>query len=112
MPHEFSSIEEVLADMRAGRMIVLVDDEYRENEGDLVLAADKVTPEAINFMVRNGCGIFGLSLAPEICNRLNLEPVPGKNVDARRRRGRRTWTRGPALPRAPRHSIGRAPFRS
>src|SRR5437879_2416322 len=78
----FCTIEEALAELRAGRMIVLVDDEQRENEGDLVLAAEKVTPEAVNFMIRNACGLFGLSLAPEICERLNLEPVPGKNVDA------------------------------
>ncbi len=77
----FCTIEEALAELRAGRMIVLVDDEFRENEGDLVVAAEKVTPEAINFMVRNGCGILGLSLASSVCDRLNLEPLPGKNVD-------------------------------
>jgi len=77
----FCTIDEALAELRAGRMIVLVDDEYRENEGDLVIAAEKVTPEAINFMVRNGCGILGLTLAPSICDRLHLEPLPGKNVD-------------------------------
>jgi 3,4-dihydroxy 2-butanone 4-phosphate synthase/GTP cyclohydrolase II len=77
----FCSIEEALAELRAGRMIVLVDDEYRENEGDLVIAAEKVTPEAINFMVRNGCGILGLALAPALCDRLHLSPVPGHNVD-------------------------------
>lgn len=76
------TIDEALAELRAGRMIVLVDDEFRENEGDLVIAAEKVTPEAINFMVRNGCGILGLALAPSICDRLHLEPLPGKNVDA------------------------------
>ena len=54
------SIEEALAELRAGRMIVLVDDEYRENEGDLVIAAEHVTPEAINFMVRHACGLLGL----------------------------------------------------
>src|SRR5262249_38020673 len=74
-------IDEALAELRAGRMIVLVDDEYRENEGDLVIAAEKVTPEAINFMVRNGCGILGLALSPAICDHLHLEPLPGKNVD-------------------------------
>src|SRR5919108_1164184 len=80
--HEgFCFIEEALAELRAGRMVVLVDDEFRENEGDLVIAAEKVTPEAINFMVRNGCGILGLALAPEICDRLHLDPLPGKNVD-------------------------------
>src|SRR5436189_337926 len=78
----FCTIEEALNELRAGRMIVLVDDEYRENEGDLVVAAEKVTPEAINFMVRNGCGILGLSLSTAICDRLHLEPLPGKNVDA------------------------------
>jgi 3,4-dihydroxy 2-butanone 4-phosphate synthase/GTP cyclohydrolase II len=45
------------------------------------VAADRVTPEAINFMVRNGCGILGLSLSPAICDRLHLDPLPGKNVD-------------------------------
>jgi 3,4-dihydroxy 2-butanone 4-phosphate synthase/GTP cyclohydrolase II len=82
MPEQFAPIEEALADLKAGRMIVLVDDEFRENEGDLVIAAEKVTPEAINFMVRNGCGILGLALSPAICDRLHLEPLPGKNIDA------------------------------
>jgi 3,4-dihydroxy 2-butanone 4-phosphate synthase/GTP cyclohydrolase II len=62
-------------------MIILVDDEYRENEGDLVIAAEKVTPEAINFMVRNGCGILGLAMSGALCDRLGLEPLPGRNVD-------------------------------
>src|SRR5262245_25754071 len=78
----FSPIEDILAELRAGRMVVLVDDENRENEGDLVIAAEKVTPEAINFMVRNGCGILGLSMAASICERLHLEPLPGRNIDA------------------------------
>jgi 3,4-dihydroxy 2-butanone 4-phosphate synthase/GTP cyclohydrolase II len=78
----FCLIEEALEELRQGRMVVLVDDENRENEGDLVIAAEKVTPEAINFMVRNGCGILGLALAPKICDRLGLEPLAGRNVDA------------------------------
>jgi 3,4-dihydroxy 2-butanone 4-phosphate synthase/GTP cyclohydrolase II len=77
----FSPIEEILDELRAGRTIVLVDDEYRENEGDLVIAAEKVTPEAINFMVRNGCGILGLAMSAALCDRLHLEPLPGNNVD-------------------------------
>src|SRR5262249_3563856 len=77
----FCTIEEALADIRDGRMIVLVDDEHRENEGDLVIAAEKVTPEAINFMIRNGCGLVCLALAPEIGARLHLEQLPGHNVD-------------------------------
>jgi 3,4-dihydroxy 2-butanone 4-phosphate synthase / GTP cyclohydrolase II len=78
---EFCTIEEALAEMRAGRMIVLVDDEFRENEGDLVIAAEKVTPEIINFMIRNACGIVCLAMSPAICDRLHLEPLPGNNVD-------------------------------
>jgi 3,4-dihydroxy 2-butanone 4-phosphate synthase/GTP cyclohydrolase II len=78
---DFCTIEEALEELRQGRMIVLVDDEYRENEGDLVIAAEKVTPEAINFMVRNGCGILGLTLSSSICERLGLEPMQGRNVD-------------------------------
>src|SRR3954471_24098445 len=78
---DFSCIEDALAELRAGRMVVLVDDEDRENEGDLVLPAEKATPEAINFMVRNGCGILGLALSSAIFDRLQLEPLPGKNVD-------------------------------
>ena len=71
----FCPIEEALEELRQGRMIILVDDEYRENEGDLVIAAEKVTPDAINFMVRNGCGILGLAMSSEICDRLDLEPL-------------------------------------
>ena len=78
----FCTIEEALAELRAGRMIVLVDDENRENEGDLVIAAEKVTPAAINFMVRNGCGILGLSMSAAVCDRLGIVPLPGRNVDA------------------------------
>src|SRR5947209_4184723 len=78
----FCTIEEALEELRQGRMIILVDDEYRENEGDLVIAAEKVTPEAINFMVRNACGILGLAMSPAICDRLGLEPLPGRNVEA------------------------------
>jgi 3,4-dihydroxy 2-butanone 4-phosphate synthase/GTP cyclohydrolase II len=77
----FCTIEEALDELRRGRMIVLVDDPQRENEGDLVIAAERVTPEAINFMVRNACGILGLALSAAICDRLNLEPLPGRNID-------------------------------
>src|SRR5215831_19426298 len=77
----FCGIEEALAELQAGRMIVLVDDEFRENEGDLVLAAEKVTPEAINFMMRNACGLVCLAMSPAICDRLHLDPMPGHNVD-------------------------------
>src|SRR3954451_18214467 len=70
------TIDEALEELRAGRMIVLVDDENRENEGDLVIAAEKVTPEAINFMVRHGRGLVCLAMSAEICDRLKLEVQP------------------------------------
>ena len=78
----FCTIEEALEELRQGRMIVLVDDEHRENEGDLVVAAEKATPEAINFMMRNACGMLCLAMSPAICDRLHLDTVPGANVDA------------------------------
>ncbi len=71
---DFCSIEEALAELRAGRMIVLVDDEYRENEGDLVIAADKVTPQAINFMLSQARGVLCLAMSAAICDRLHLGP--------------------------------------
>jgi 3,4-dihydroxy 2-butanone 4-phosphate synthase/GTP cyclohydrolase II len=77
----FCPIEEALAELRAGRMIVLVDDEQRENEGDLVIAAEKGTPEAINFMMRHACGMVCLAMAPAICNRLQLDIMPGADLD-------------------------------
>ena len=66
-----STIEEALEDIRAGKMIILVDDEDRENEGDLTIAADHVTPEAINFMARHGRGLICLSITEERARQLN-----------------------------------------
>jgi 3,4-dihydroxy 2-butanone 4-phosphate synthase/GTP cyclohydrolase II len=74
------SIEEAIAEIRAGRMVVLVDDEGRENEGDLTLAAEKVTPEAINFMARFGRGLICLSLTREWCERLRLPLQSDQNT--------------------------------
>ncbi len=70
-----STIEEILEDLRQGKMIILVDDENRENEGDLTIAAEKITPEAINFMAKFGRGLICLALAPEIVDRLKLMPM-------------------------------------
>ena len=67
-----SPIQDIIGDIRAGRMVILVDDEERENEGDLVLAADFVTPEAINFMARYGRGLICLTLTEAHCKQLNL----------------------------------------
>lgn len=74
-----SSVEEIVADMRAGRMVILVDEEDRENEGDIVLAADHVTPQAINFMARHARGLICLTLSREMCERLNLPPMVTRN---------------------------------
>jgi 3,4-dihydroxy 2-butanone 4-phosphate synthase/GTP cyclohydrolase II len=68
----FSTTEEVLDDIRQGKMIILCDDESRENEGDLCLAADHVTPAAITFMARHGCGMICLAMLPEHLARLEL----------------------------------------
>ena len=68
----FSPIGEILDELKAGRPIVLVDDEDRENEGDIVYAAEKVTPEAINFMVTHARGVVCLALTTERCEKLHL----------------------------------------
>ncbi len=76
----FAPMEELLAEIRRGRIVVLVDDENRENEGDLCMAAEKVTPEAINFMARFGRGLICLALDGEACDRLKLHPQSEKNT--------------------------------
>ena len=76
----FCTIEEALDELRAGRMIVLVDDQFRENEGDLVIAADRVTPETVNFMLTHARGILCLALAAPLCERLHLEPQTSVNT--------------------------------
>jgi len=78
-PVAISPVEDIVADMRAGRIVILVDEEDRENEGDLVLAADHVTPEAINFMARFGRGLICLTLTKERCERLKLPPMVPRN---------------------------------
>ena len=67
-----AAIDEVLGELREGKMVILVDDEDRENEGDLVIAAEKITPEGINFMAKYGRGLICLSLDPEIVEKLKL----------------------------------------
>jgi 3,4-dihydroxy 2-butanone 4-phosphate synthase/GTP cyclohydrolase II len=76
-----SPVEDIVADMRAGRMVILVDEEDRENEGDLVLAADHVTPDAVNFMARFGRGLICLTLTRERCELLQLPPMTVRNGD-------------------------------
>jgi 3,4-dihydroxy 2-butanone 4-phosphate synthase / GTP cyclohydrolase II len=74
-----SSVEEIIAELAAGRMVVVVDDEDRENEGDLLMAADCVTPEAINFMARYGRGLICLTLTAERCEELKLPMMTAAN---------------------------------
>ena len=80
-PVQISPVEDIVADMRAGRIVILVDEEDRENEGDLVLAADHVTPDAINFMARFGRGLICLTLSRERCEQLKLPPMVARNGD-------------------------------
>ncbi len=79
----FSTIDECLEELRRGRMVVLTDDEDRENEGDIVMAAEFVTPEAISFMVREAAGYLFLSLTESACDRLQLVPQADVNTSVR-----------------------------
>src|SRR5712664_2386220 len=76
----FATIDEAAADIREGRMIIIVDDEDRENEGDLVCAAEKVTPEIINFMARHARGLICLPLTEERCDELHLTTQVADNT--------------------------------
>ncbi|MFM0227801.1 bifunctional 3,4-dihydroxy-2-butanone-4-phosphate synthase/GTP cyclohydrolase II [Paraburkholderia dipogonis] len=76
---KLATTDEIVAELKAGRMIILVDEEDRENEGDLLIAADHVTPEAINFMARFGRGLVCLTLSAEHCERLKLTPMAQQN---------------------------------
>jgi 3,4-dihydroxy 2-butanone 4-phosphate synthase/GTP cyclohydrolase II len=75
----FSTIEEAIADIRAGKMVIVVDDEDRENEGDLTIAAQFVTPDAINFMAKHARGLICLALTPERCDEMGLDLMAAKN---------------------------------
>jgi 3,4-dihydroxy 2-butanone 4-phosphate synthase / GTP cyclohydrolase II len=78
-PVAISKVEDIVADMRAGKIVILVDEEDRENEGDLVLASDHVSAEAINFMARFGRGLICLTLTRERCEALKLPPMATRN---------------------------------
>ena len=79
MSSPFSTIEEAIEDVRDGRMVVVCDAEDRENEGDLTLAAQFATPEAINFMAKHGRGLICLALTPNRCDELGLDLMAAKN---------------------------------
>jgi len=80
MSSPFSPIEEVLGELRQGRLIVLVDDEDRENEGDLVCPASTITPEQVNFMLTHARGLLCLPLTQERCEHLHLHPQSPENT--------------------------------
>src|SRR3990172_2749180 len=80
---DFAPIPEILDELRAGRMIVLVDDEERENEGDLILPAEKAAPEAINFVRLHTGGVICLAMSNERADRLGLPPMVQRNTSAR-----------------------------
>lgn len=80
---KFDSVERAIADIAAGKAVVVVDDEDRENEGDIIFAAEKATPELVAFMVRYSSGYICAPLTAEDCERLNLPPMVSENEDAR-----------------------------
>ncbi|HBU05197.1 MAG TPA: bifunctional 3,4-dihydroxy-2-butanone-4-phosphate synthase/GTP cyclohydrolase II, partial [Nitrospiraceae bacterium] len=78
--YKFNTIDEAIDDIAKGKMVILVDDEDRENEGDLCMAAEKITPEAINFMAKYGRGLICLSLTPERVEELKLQMMTDDNT--------------------------------
>jgi 3,4-dihydroxy 2-butanone 4-phosphate synthase / GTP cyclohydrolase II len=76
----FTSVQEAIEEVRQGRMIVLVDDEDRENEGDLAMAAEKISPEAINFMTKFGRGLICMAMTEARCDALDLKPISPRNT--------------------------------
>lgn len=80
--YKFNTIEEAIEDIKAGKIIVVVDDEDRENEGDLLMAAEKVTPEAINFMAKHGRGLICMPVTEKRMNELNIVHMVERNTDS------------------------------
>lgn len=77
----FNKVEEAIEDIKNGKMVIVVDDESRENEGDLLMAAEKVTPEAINFMATHGKGLICIPIKENLANKLNIKPMVNQNTD-------------------------------
>src|SRR5450756_2027321 len=76
----FNTVEQALADIRAGKLVIVADDEDRENEGDLICAAQLVTPQAINFMIKRAGGLICLALTGERVDQLGLAPMAESNL--------------------------------
>jgi 3,4-dihydroxy 2-butanone 4-phosphate synthase / GTP cyclohydrolase II len=75
-----ANISEIIKDIKAGKFVILVDDEDRENEGDMIIAADKITPEAINFMAKNARGLICMPIIEKRLNELNIPMMVGENT--------------------------------
>jgi len=84
----FATIDEAIEDIRQGRMVVVVDDEDRENEGDLTIAAQFITPDAINFMAKHGRGLICMALPPERCDEFGLDLMAARTSRRTTRRSR------------------------
>ncbi|MHC4180663.1 MAG: 3,4-dihydroxy-2-butanone-4-phosphate synthase, partial [Planctomycetota bacterium] len=80
MPHRLSTIEAAVQAIADGQIVIVMDAEDRENEGDFVCAAEKVTPEIVNFMITHGRGLFCMPVLPEVCQRLDLPPIVDENT--------------------------------
>ncbi len=119
-PCDFLHVEDLIADIRLGRLVIIVDDEDRENEGDLVCAAAKITPEAINFMATHGRGLICAPITQEAAERLGLPLMVRRNTEshgtnftvAGRRRRRRHHRDQRVGPRRHRRGAGQSPLRT
>lgn len=109
--NQFSPIDEVLAEIALGKMIILVDDPNRENEGDIVVPAEFATPEAINFLMRNACGLVCLSMEDAICDRLGLDPVSNNQQGGSTLRSPRALMPEPGSPPVLAHTTAPGPWR-
>ncbi|MGB1656554.1 MAG: 3,4-dihydroxy-2-butanone-4-phosphate synthase, partial [Longimicrobiales bacterium] len=78
---KFDRVEDAIEDIRQGRMIIVADDEDRENEGDLVMAASAITPEAVNFMAERGRGLICVTMFPDRADELDLPLMTDRNTD-------------------------------
>ncbi len=78
---DFNTIEEAIEDIKKGKIVIVVDDEKRENEGDFICAAEHATPEVVNFMITHGKGLVCVAMTPEILKKLNLEQMVERNTD-------------------------------
>ena len=77
---KLNTVEEVIEDFRQGKVVIVVDDEDRENEGDFIVAAEKITPEIVNFMLHNGRGVLCTPLSEDRCRELDLDIMVGNNT--------------------------------